>query len=305
MCYTPLSLKDGRTFSCGKCKQCHTKYIQGWVFRLQHELRAHGHKGLFVTLTYDYKHIVLSGMGKFTLYKPHYQDFLKRLRKKFPQRQVKYVVCGEYGSKNGRPHYHMLLFGFTQDDYIYISEAWGMGNVNIGAIEPASIAYVFKYAVKGNPKKRHWTQEREFVSMSKGLGETFAFDLQYENVQYINKKGNIINRKRKIRIPKPHFQQKIDTLLKMPYYVVPTSKGGTVKMSVPRFYLKSIDYDTTELTEQFLDKMQNKYRNLTETQKQQAYEREHIQRINHAMQFQTEIKHSIQKEKSMVKKKLP
>ena len=48
-------------------------------------------------------------------------------------------------------------------------------------------------------------------------------------------------------------------LLKQPYYVVPSANGGTVKMSVPRFYLRAANYDSTELGELFQQRMTEKY----------------------------------------------
>lgn len=36
-------------------------------------------------------------------------------------RKVRYLACGEYGSRNGRPHYHVLLFGFVPGDNVLCS----------------------------------------------------------------------------------------------------------------------------------------------------------------------------------------
>lgn len=49
------------------------------------------------------------------LHLEHLQKFFKRLRKKFGE-GIRYFACGEYGSKNGRPHYHALLFNFDFTD---------------------------------------------------------------------------------------------------------------------------------------------------------------------------------------------
>lgn len=42
-----------------------------------------------------------------------FQLFMKRLRKKLHGRTVRYLMCGEYGEHTHRPHYHVILFGFS------------------------------------------------------------------------------------------------------------------------------------------------------------------------------------------------
>lgn len=303
MCTQPLTTREGKIFSCGRCKKCHDRYVQHWTFRLQQEQRVTG-KSIFLTLTYDYSNVPMY-YGKMTLYKKDYQDYLKRVRKELDKQdiKIKYVCCGEYGSNRGRPHYHLLIFGINSDYFNLLQSEWGKGEINIGNVEPASIAYVFKYAVKGSQKTLDWRQQKQFVSMSKGLGESFAFDIQIQKtthtyikntnqdyttldkklkkiegtnnlkLMYVkNKKYNIadsncnyqsetkiLTRTKKIRLIKPHFKIKLQQLTMQPYYNLPSTKGGTVRMSLPRFYLKAANYDTTELTELYLDEMQNKY----------------------------------------------
>jgi len=264
MCVNPQTNMQGNVYKCGKCSQCHVTYLQHWTFRLQREMA--GKSALFLTLTYDYYHLPLN-KGKFTLRKSDYQNFLKRLRKALPDRVLKYVVCGEYGSQNNRPHYHMILIGVSLNDVKAINTAWGNGLVHFGKAQPASIAYTFKYSVKGAIKPLHYLQQKPFVSMSKGIGENWAFDIKYVKVSGINKHGNSFVRYRKIRTPKAHFKRKLDSLLLMPYMQVPSQGGGVVKMSVPRFYLNAAGYDTTELGGIFQQKMLKDYQRLSVSQK--------------------------------------
>ena len=64
-----------------------------------------------------------------TLVKKDIQDFLKRLRyheKGYQswenpknnkiENPIRYLACGEYGTKGGRPHYHMALFNWKPND---------------------------------------------------------------------------------------------------------------------------------------------------------------------------------------------
>lgn len=310
MCLTPVTLMDGRKFSCGKCPQCHTRYIQHWVFRLQHEQRKH-QSSVFLTLTYDYNHIPIN-KGRFTLDKTHFQGFMKRLRKRFPHTNLKYVVCGEYGGEKDRPHYHALIFGVSINDYNKINECWKAGLIHVGNVEPASIAYVFKYSIKGDKKVRDRRQQRQYVNMSKGLGEDFAFHIDIQKKTYIIPAGfrtdkqtgekvwkeqRIITRQTKIRTPKKHFEDKLMNIIKLPYYILPKTGGGTVKMSIPRFYIKSSFFDTTELTEKFLDEMSKKYNGFTMSQKEVIYARSAKQIADLPKMQEKEILYSISKEK--------
>jgi hypothetical protein len=235
--------------------------------------------------------------GKFTLHKKDYQDFLKRLRKQLPDRLIKYVVCGEYGSKNNRPHYHFILFGLNIDDFNDIQKAWGKGLINVGNVQPNSIAYVFKYSIKGDKKHRDWRQTKQFIAMSKGLGETFAFNITEVKVHGIDKNGKSFTRIRKIRTPKLHFTNKLNSLVQQPFYNIPSQTGGTVKMSVPRFYIKSANYDTTELTQTYLDKMAQKYKGLSEQKRDAIVKKEAIQVQEHYKVMTELVKYSISKEK--------
>jgi hypothetical protein len=66
--------------------------------------------------------------GYATLYKKDMQDFLKRLRFKIGKKAIKYYYCGEYGDKDGRPHYHAIIYGIKPRSHQQeIEEIWGKG----------------------------------------------------------------------------------------------------------------------------------------------------------------------------------
>ena len=240
MCHSPIS-KSGNTFACGKCDDCNKRYIADWTFRLEYEARQN--PSVFLTLTYDYDNMPFNKYKR-TLHKPHYQNFLKRLRKALPDRTIKYVCCGEYGEQKGRPHYHLLMFGVNQHDFDIINKSWGMGSIHMGTVTPQSISYVFKYSVKGSLYPTHYLQVKPFVAMSKGLGEGFAFDVKYKQKQILNKFGHLVKRTYKERTIKPHFQSKLDNLLVNPFY-----QREQYKLAVPRFYIRVSGYDKTEYIE--------------------------------------------------------
>ena len=71
---------------------------------------------LFLTFTYAPEYLPEGG----ELDRRALPLFLKRLRSRLEyyniQYNFSYMYCGEYGTKFGRPHYHMVLWNFPQDD---------------------------------------------------------------------------------------------------------------------------------------------------------------------------------------------
>lgn len=256
MCTFPQSNRHGITYACGKCTQCHNMYLRHWTFRLQRQLDV-SKTAVFVTLTYDSEHITWKN-GLRTLVKKDMQDFFKRLRKSLPALSIKYLYCGEYGTKNKRPHYHAIILGVDMNDFNTIHKSWSMGHVHIGTVTPASIAYTLKYSLKGDDTKVRFGLCPPYIQMSKGLGEDFAFHISFSEYHGVDRNGKSFVRRTKIRTPKAHFADKLATLTDMPFYKVPDGRGGTVKMSIPKFYLRAANYDHSQLGELYKVVMQEK-----------------------------------------------
>ena len=49
-----------------------------------------------------------------------HQKFMKRLRKEFGN-DIRFMMCGEYGERFGRPHYHYCLFNIDLSDKFTLS----------------------------------------------------------------------------------------------------------------------------------------------------------------------------------------
>lgn len=132
------------TVPCGKCLECAKKRQNEWFLRLYlHSLKYDPKDISFITLTYN-PHFVPEteeyidfDTGEYlpsvtTLYKPHFQKFMKKLRLNwevlhnptldprksddrknslFKKCNLTYFACGEYGSHTQRSHLHLLLFG--------------------------------------------------------------------------------------------------------------------------------------------------------------------------------------------------
>lgn len=110
--------------ACGKCIGCRLDKSREWATRCMLELPEH-EQSWFVTLTYNDEHlpykIQTNPLTKETRSSPtlnpvDVQLFLKRLRKRFEGTTIRFFMCGEYGSLNKRPHYHLILFGAPLND---------------------------------------------------------------------------------------------------------------------------------------------------------------------------------------------
>jgi len=151
---------------CGKCIPCLMNKRGEWSFRLQQEHRV-SKSAHFVTLTIDEKHLRTDN----SLEKRDLQLYLKRLRKKDETVRIRYYAVGEYGTKNGRPHYHIILFNSNERD---IRMSWtdskgqAIGLVHVGTVTPASVAYVTKYIIQ----KYDYPEgvEKPFATMSRAYG---------------------------------------------------------------------------------------------------------------------------------------
>lgn len=221
ICDWPIRVKskDGSFYNvpCGTCPPCRKGRLDDWVFRLQYEERR-SVSAYFVTLTYDNAHVPITPNGYLTLYKrdpcpPKYlkwgdskminpewkkdylrkdiPSFVKRLRKtqRDKSNRIKYYACGEYGTDNFRPHYHLIMFnvdtlvipigedskGYKKYHSPSMAKAWPFGKIDIGTVSADSIAYTCKYMHKPGRIPAHANDDRlkEFSIMSKGLGDNY------------------------------------------------------------------------------------------------------------------------------------
>lgn len=156
---------------CGKCVGCRLEYSRQWANRLMLEGKYHD-KMYFVTLTYDNEHLPISyypdpktgeAFEAATLCVKDTQLFWKRLRKAFPEDNIRFYLAGEYGPRTFRPHYHAIIFGWNCPDMrpfgrnalgqqYFISDslykAWQKGNVSIAPANWETCAYVARYVTK-------------------------------------------------------------------------------------------------------------------------------------------------------------
>lgn len=205
---------------CGKCPACLKRRLASWSFRLEIE-SLNWSKQFFVSLTYDTEFVPISDNSFMTLDPTHPTKFFKRLRKL--SGSIRYYLCGEYGTKNKRPHYHLILFG---DDCLHeddIVSCWTdpitkkpYGNVYFGKVEPASIKYTVQYYDKGDWRPAHRRDDRvpEFSRMSKGIGSSFLTPQMVRHLLANPEKGFLYNSDgHKIAIPQYYKKRLYDYVM--------------------------------------------------------------------------------------------
>lgn len=151
---------------CGKCLGCRCDYSRIWANRMIIELSDCNYQAIFVTLTYDRQHCPVTPHGDLTLNVRDIQLFMKRLRKQFPSHRIRYYLCGEYGSRTARPHYHAIIYGLALADFddlrqfgtnqlgdpYYTSpkfeSIWGNGFVMMSGVTYQTCGYVSRYCTK-------------------------------------------------------------------------------------------------------------------------------------------------------------
>ncbi len=217
---------------CGCCMGCRLDRARVWADRMLLELRDNNYKALFVTLTYNdtsiphawhvgynyydgfYEHveplaldddeewIAAAAGAPTTLSVRDTQLFMKRLRKTFSGRRIRFFLAGEYGPRTKRPHYHAIIYGISLEDFKdarikdfnklgqprYISKSfekiWNNGYCVLAPVNWFTCSYVSRYTMKkvfksDSPGEYANGRVPPFCTMSRrpGIGLLHADDL--------------------------------------------------------------------------------------------------------------------------------
>lgn len=182
--------------ACGQCIGCRLERSRQWALRCVHEASLYD-DNCFLTLTYDDEHLP----PDLSLNTEDIQLFMKRLRRRIEPAKVRFFQCGEYGEQFGRPHHHVILFGYDFPDKELISrnignnvyrsdllcDLWHHGFSSIGSVSFESAAYVARYILKkvtGDSAKDHYQGRKpEYITMSRrpGIGKDW-FDLYSSDI---------------------------------------------------------------------------------------------------------------------------
>lgn len=141
--------------ACGQCFGCRRKKAVQYGARAVHETMMMPCSS-FITLTY--------AKAPVSLVHEDYQKFMKRFREANSELRIRQLMCGEYGDRYGRPHFHALIWGtdffhdrrkFKQMNggyWLYNSDLldsyWQHGHATISNVTFESAAYVGGYCFK-------------------------------------------------------------------------------------------------------------------------------------------------------------
>lgn len=213
---------------CGHCIECRIQDASDKTVRMVHESKSH-EVNTYVTLTYRDKDLPENGH----LDHRDFQLFMKRLRKLTPFR-FKFYMCGEYGEKFDRPHYHAILFGCDFNDRVFykknrngdnlytsklLDDTWLKGDCTVGDVTPQSCRYVAGYVTKkitGDMADLHYQgRPPEYGRGSHGLGLEYLIKYGHQWMT----QGFIVIDGGKYRIPR-YYDEKFKALDGLTFDVV-------------------------------------------------------------------------------------
>lgn len=152
--WVPSGSVGVKPMACGQCHGCRLARSREWAARCVHEASLYDENS-FVTLTYR--------EPRFSLHYPDFQLFMRRLRKEFAPRRIRFYMCGEYGEIGGRAHFHALLFNCGFRDRVLLrrtkagsdlfrsavlERCWPHGHSSVGNVTLQSAGYVARYVLK-------------------------------------------------------------------------------------------------------------------------------------------------------------
>ena len=207
------------TIPCGKCIGCRLDYSRMWADRCVMESLCYDPDLCwFLTLTYDDNHLVtekrslVTEKGTLTLYPKDVQDFMKRLRSHWKRAysvdNIRFYLCGEYGSETFRPHMHILIYGLPINDLVpycknelghmlfksdELTDVWSHGFVVVGRLTWETCAYTARYVLKkykgmtAQDTFDHYHEAQmypEFTRMSRSPGIGRAYYEQHKDQIY-------------------------------------------------------------------------------------------------------------------------
>lgn len=128
------------------------------------------------------------------LCRSHVTKYLKRVRIASSRQgfdsleyPIRYLLCGEYGESFARPHFHLLLFFKSRDQYNSIekifTEKWDFGNVDARRFTGTGASYLSSYSV--GLSHQHYYYGKSFAKQFVG----HSIRLGFEGYEKVSKRG--------------------------------------------------------------------------------------------------------------------
>lgn len=204
MCTRPIE-KDGNIFACRTCDDCIATRRHGWVARAMAEKADHSHAAC-IALTYSDE--TQEGRDGARMFAYHdVRGFMHRLRRAARYEaekgnwnivpQVRFICAGEQGDRNGRCHWHLIIYSnfdlarigqfrlrgklvSHRRDMISVGKRkrrlnwslWPLGFMTLQEPDEGAMHYVLSYCLKDQ-----FTQEKSRFTMREAQSENFATGL--------------------------------------------------------------------------------------------------------------------------------
>lgn len=186
---------------CGCCSQCVNKKANNWLVRNWYEAK-NWDKKCFITLTYKVNPIYLVRKDFIDFIKrfryeinKDYLESLKAFKKSIernPDKEIlieewkkehfneyiktKIFYCGEYGTLKGRPHGHLIIYGWEDNNVEYvrtnkklntiwksniIEKCWSLGITSYQKFDENEISYISLYSTPQKEYKKLYALSME------------------------------------------------------------------------------------------------------------------------------------------------
>ena len=269
--YKGQAYEIGTYTKCGACSICLAEKANNWVVRNHYESKSQ-EKKCFITLTYK--------ENPYILIRKDLQDFIKRFRFEINKEYYKKLnnvkkglkgdqlkswkedhenefiktrifYAGEYGTAKGRPHFHVIIYGWEDENIEYldinkkwnilykspiIEKVWGLGRTTYQKFGDKEIPYITLYN----------TAQEEFKRAYK---ITFEKAKQIENI--IKNKPMDEGQKKNLQSCLYEIKDWLDTQ-KEKYYLIKEFNGWSIALGWEEFekqYNKSDKYAFVEYVE--------------------------------------------------------
>lgn len=184
---------------CGKCEACLSRRAHEWQLRLKEEMNQ-ASSAFFITLTYNEENLPIKKFEYLEestgevydcsapMVEPKdVQLFLKRLRKRVYPHKIRYYCVSEYGPKNWRPHYHMILFNLPRylNPHRLLEKTWGKGFVTVSKVTIGRIAYVTKYCFANTFFPPYLQPNFTRMSLKPAIGHTYLEKVRHQ-LEYLD-----------------------------------------------------------------------------------------------------------------------
>lgn len=250
-----LAVKRYKNYPCGKCFDCKLRKTREWSYRILNECSLYDNN-MMITLTYNDKNLPADKQLNYR----HVQLFLKKLRKYFYPKKIRFFCSGEYGKKHLRPHYHLIIFDCLFDDlYFYkkdkkgtdlyrspqLEKLWTFGfSCVVKDLTYDACFYVAKYLQKSSPSG---TSPFVHMSLKPGIGAKWLDTLSEKKIESLLKSEKIYHNGHYTSVPRYYY----DYIARL---------GYETEVNLTRFYRrKSVEYNNTLALMDF-DRYQKKRR---------------------------------------------